>query len=90
MVKKQGHFIALLIISRIKFSQSKEVIIKAYPPEQSRDFLYSCHFNPRVDVLSRCLAAMEGTKSACGTASGMRLCSLRKNSFVHIDAQEIF
>lgn len=40
-------------------------------PEQGGCFLYSRHFNPTVDVLSRYLAAMEGTDSAICTASGM-------------------
>ncbi len=34
-------------------------------------FLYSRHFNPTVDVLSRYLSAMEGTEAAICTASGM-------------------
>ena len=40
-------------------------------PDQGGCFLYSRHFNPTVDVLSRYLAAMEGTESAICTASGM-------------------
>jgi len=40
-------------------------------PEQGGCFLYSRHFNPTVDVLSRYLAAMEGTEAAICTASGM-------------------
>ena len=40
-------------------------------PEKGGFFLYSRHFNPTVDVLSRYLAAMEGTESAICTASGM-------------------
>ncbi len=40
-------------------------------PEQGGCFLYSRHFNPTVDVLSRYLAAMEGTEAAVCTASGM-------------------
>jgi methionine-gamma-lyase len=40
-------------------------------PEQGGCFLYSRHFNPTVDVLSRYLAAMEGTDAAICTASGM-------------------
>ena len=40
-------------------------------PEKGGCFLYSRHFNPTVDVLSRYLAAMEGTESAICTASGM-------------------
>ncbi|MBA3010261.1 MAG: aminotransferase class I/II-fold pyridoxal phosphate-dependent enzyme [Proteobacteria bacterium] len=40
-------------------------------PEQGGCFLYSRHFNPTVDVLSRYLAAMEGTQAAVCTASGM-------------------
>lgn len=41
-------------------------------------FLYSRHFNPTLDVLSRYLAAMEGTEAALCTASGMSAiaCSL--------------
>ncbi len=34
-------------------------------------YLYSRHFNPTVDLLSRYLAAMEGTESAMCTGSGM-------------------
>lgn len=40
-------------------------------PETGGCFLYSRHFNPTVDVLSRYLAAMEGTEAAICTASGM-------------------
>jgi len=40
-------------------------------PEKNGCFLYSRHFNPTVDVLSRYLAAMEGTQAAVCTASGM-------------------
>ncbi|MEK6192636.1 MAG: aminotransferase class I/II-fold pyridoxal phosphate-dependent enzyme [Deltaproteobacteria bacterium] len=40
-------------------------------PEKGGCFLYSRHFNPTVDVLSRYVAAMEGTESAICTASGM-------------------
>jgi methionine-gamma-lyase len=40
-------------------------------PEKGGCFLYSRHFNPTVDVLSRYLAAMEGTEAAICTASGM-------------------
>lgn len=40
-------------------------------PEQGGCFLYSRHFNPTVDVLSRYLAAMEGTEAGICTASGM-------------------
>jgi len=40
-------------------------------PEEGGCFLYSRHFNPTVDVLSRYLAAMEGTEAAICTASGM-------------------
>jgi methionine-gamma-lyase len=39
-------------------------------PEQGC-YLYGRHFNPTVYVLSRMLAAMEGTESAYSTASGM-------------------
>ncbi len=41
------------------------------PPDQADCFLYSRHTNPTVDVLSRYLAAMEGTEAALCTASGM-------------------
>ena len=40
-------------------------------PEKGGCFLYSRHYNPTVDVLSRYLAAMEGTEAAICTASGM-------------------
>jgi methionine-gamma-lyase len=40
-------------------------------PDKGGCFLYSRHFNPTVQVLSRYLAAMEGTESAACTASGM-------------------
>ena len=40
-------------------------------PDKGGCFLYSRHFNPTVDVLSRYLAAMEGTQAAVCTASGM-------------------
>ncbi len=40
-------------------------------PHDGGYFLYSRHFNPTVDILSRELAAMEGTESATCTASGM-------------------
>jgi methionine-gamma-lyase len=40
-------------------------------PDKNGCFLYSRHFNPTVTVLSRYLAAMEGTESAMCTASGM-------------------
>ena len=40
-------------------------------PEKGGCFLYSRHFNPTVQVLSRYLAAMEGTEFAACTASGM-------------------
>ncbi len=40
-------------------------------PEKGGCFLYSRHFNPTVDVLSRYLAAMESTEAAICTASGM-------------------
>ncbi len=40
-------------------------------PEEGGCFLYSRHFNPTVDVLSRYLAAMEDTQAAICTASGM-------------------
>lgn len=47
-------------------------------PEQGGCFLYSRHFNPTVDILSRYMAAMEGTEAAICTASGMSAitCSL--------------
>ncbi|MBW2612681.1 MAG: aminotransferase class I/II-fold pyridoxal phosphate-dependent enzyme [Deltaproteobacteria bacterium] len=48
-----------------------EIFQGALSPEQGGCFLYSRHFNPTVDVLSRYLAAMEGTESAVCTASGM-------------------
>jgi methionine-gamma-lyase len=40
-------------------------------PDKGGCFLYSRHFNPTVQVLSRYLAAIEGTESAACTASGM-------------------
>ena len=40
-------------------------------PQKGGCFLYSRHFNPTVHVLSRYLAAMEGTEAAVSTASGM-------------------
>lgn len=40
-------------------------------PDKGGCFLYSRHFNPTVDVLSRYLAAMEGTEAAVCTASGL-------------------
>jgi methionine-gamma-lyase len=40
-------------------------------PDKGGCFLYSRHFNPTVDVLSRYLAVMEGTQAAISTASGM-------------------
>ena len=40
-------------------------------PDKGGCFLYSRHFNPTVDVLSRYLAAMEGTESTVCTASGI-------------------
>ncbi|MFW5740338.1 MAG: aminotransferase class I/II-fold pyridoxal phosphate-dependent enzyme [Myxococcota bacterium] len=40
-------------------------------PDKGGCFLYSRHFNPTVDVLSRSLAAMEGTEYAVTTASGI-------------------
>lgn len=40
-------------------------------PEKGGCFLYSRHFNPTVDVLSRSLAAMDGTEYAVCTASGI-------------------
>lgn len=61
-------------------------------PEQGGCFLYSRHFNPTVDVLSRYLAAMEGTEAAIGTASGMSAisCALLQlcHSGDHIVASE--
>ena len=48
-----------------------EIFQGALSPGQGGCFLYSRHFNPTVDVLSRYLAAMEGTESAVCTASGM-------------------
>jgi methionine-gamma-lyase len=40
-------------------------------PHDGGCFLYSRHFNPTVDILSRYLAAMEGTEAALCSASGM-------------------
>jgi methionine-gamma-lyase len=40
-------------------------------PDKGGCFLYSRHFNPTVNVLSRYLSAMEGTEFAVCTASGM-------------------
>ena len=40
-------------------------------PDKNGCFLYSRHFNPTLDVLSRYLSAMEGTEAAVCTASGM-------------------
>ncbi|MBW2736802.1 MAG: aminotransferase class I/II-fold pyridoxal phosphate-dependent enzyme [Deltaproteobacteria bacterium] len=40
-------------------------------PEKGGCFLYSRHFNPTLDVLSRYLGAMEGTEYGVCTASGM-------------------
>ncbi len=40
-------------------------------PEENGCYLYSRHFNPTISVLNRYLAAMEGTETALGTASGM-------------------
>ena len=61
-------------------------------PEQGGCFLYSRHFNPTVDVLSRYLAAMEGTEAAICTASGMSAisCTILQicNSQDHIVASE--
>jgi methionine-gamma-lyase len=61
-------------------------------PEQGGCFLYSRHFNPTVDVLSRYLAAMEGTEAAICTASGMAAisCAILQlcNSNDHIVASE--
>lgn len=61
-------------------------------PEKGGCFLYSRHFNPTVDVLSRYLAAMEGTESAICTASGMSAisCALMQlcKSGDHIVASE--
>ncbi len=47
-------------------------------PKKNGCFLYSRHFNPTVDVLSRYLKAIEGTEAAICTASGMSAisCSL--------------
>ncbi|WDP91056.1 MAG: aminotransferase class I/II-fold pyridoxal phosphate-dependent enzyme [Desulfobacter sp.] len=61
-------------------------------PEQGGCFLYSRHFNPTVDILSRYLAAMEGTEAAICTASGMSAisCAILQicNSGDHIVASE--
>ncbi len=40
-------------------------------PDKGGCYLYSRHFNPTVYIMSRYLAAMEGTEAALGTASGM-------------------
>jgi len=40
-------------------------------PDKGGCFLYSRHFNPTVDTLSRYLSAMEGSEAAVCTASGM-------------------
>jgi len=40
-------------------------------PEKGGCFLYSRHFNPTVDILSRYLASMEGSEYAVCTSSGM-------------------
>ncbi len=40
-------------------------------PDKGGCFLYSRHFNPTVDTLSRSLSAMEGSEAAVCTASGM-------------------
>ncbi len=40
-------------------------------PDKGGYYLYSRHINPTVNVLSRYLAAMEGTEAAICTASGM-------------------
>lgn len=40
-------------------------------PDKDKSYLYSRHFNPTVNLLSRYLAAMEGTETAICTASGM-------------------
>jgi len=40
-------------------------------PDKNGCFLYSRHFNPTVDTLSRYLSAMEGSEAAVCTASGM-------------------
>ena len=40
-------------------------------PDKGGCFLYSRHFNPTVDVLSRYISAIEGTEFAVCTASGM-------------------
>lgn len=61
-------------------------------PEEGGCFLYSRHFNPTVDVLSRYLAAMEDTEAAVCTASGMSAisCAILQicNSGDHIVASE--
>ena len=48
-----------------------EIFEGLHGPEKNGCFLYSRHFNPTLDVLSRYLAAMEGTEAAVCTASGM-------------------
>lgn len=40
-------------------------------PDIDKSYLYSRHFNPTVNLLSRYLAAMEGTEAVMCTASGM-------------------
>jgi len=48
-----------------------EIFEGLHGPDKNGCFLYSRHFNPTLDVLSRYLAAMEGTEAAVCTASGM-------------------
>jgi methionine-gamma-lyase len=51
-------------------------------PDKGGYFLYSRHFNPTVDVLSRYLAAMEGSQAAQCTASGMSAISCTMLQFL--------
>ena len=61
-------------------------------PDQGGCFLYSRHFNPTVDILSRYMAAMEAAEAAICTASGMSAiaCTILQicNSGDHIVASE--
>jgi methionine-gamma-lyase len=55
----------------LKPGSMPEIFAGKKGPHDGGCFLYSRHFNPTVDVLSRYLAAMEGTEAAIGTASGI-------------------
>ena len=59
------------------------------PPEQDDCFLYSRHTNPTVEVLSRYLAAMEGTEAALCTASGMSAISCALLQLCHSGAHVV-